>query len=101
MASQLTLGDLVAREKTFIENPEAKTFFAKHSLEKSGEDGNCIREGCDGRIIKRICGATSFDYIYSVPYCEKCRQEYHSAPSDVPVVGREKFDELMNTPYRT
>lgn len=64
-----------------------------------GEDGNCIKEGCDGSIVKRICGATSFGYIYSVPYCEKCRQEYRFAPSDIPIVGRKKFDELMNTPY--
>ncbi|MDD2766320.1 MAG: hypothetical protein PHH40_00965 [Candidatus Moranbacteria bacterium] len=99
MASQLPLEDLIARVKAFTENPEKKAFIARYLLERSGKDGKCIKEGCNGHIVKRIRGATSFDYIYSVPYCETCRQEYLFAPSNIPIVGQKSFNELMNTSY--
>lgn len=61
-------------------------------------DGKCKAEGCEGRVVKHVAGATSYDYIYHIPACDTCGRQYISA-GDVPAVGHEEFQRAMSVPY--
>lgn len=97
------LFELLEAQQKFYETPEGKVALEKHIedffREKTGVNGRCIDQSCAGRIVKRVHGVTSFAYIYSIPYCEKCAREYPFTDTSVPVVGHAEFERLMNTQY--
>jgi len=43
---------------------------------KANSDGTCKKEGCNGRVVKRLMSIFHGQHYYDTPECDKCGRTY-------------------------
>lgn len=97
---EMSVDELVARVRVIPDEVFASEFAKRVEEGSPNKDGSCKKEGCTGRVVKRVNGLSSIGYHYNQPECNECGRIYiYTGYIFIPVVGMKEFNEMMNKPF--
>lgn len=97
---KMSVDDLLARVKAIPDEVIERNFKKRVEEGTPNNNGSCKKEGCSGRVVKRVTGLSSSGYHYSMPECNVCGRQYiFTGYMHIPVVGMKEFEEMMNKPF--
>lgn len=59
-----------------------------------------VCDECNGSIVKKLLGKSSYGECYTYPFCEDCKKVYPGS-SSAKKVGHQEFEDRLSQPFTT